>query len=247
MQFRSLRHSRSQSSELSYLPRTLPASSGFFRLLHSAKRLYRIPKYRFGSRSQKYLPIPRRDLSKRKYLRPDGKTLRMLPIGQRNELKRQILLWEFLGCFGLFPTLPKCFRRGLFRFMKRNTLFNAGSLVVALTFFLFYLSAPLPNDSPGCCDNPTPIIDYAPNQASCDSPDTSSCLDWSVDRTMPANKLCALYAPSSLKVSFCANTRIATCYIGGYSIRKAYFGTGSTPWDLSTATADCTSLGGTIE
>ena len=113
-----------------------------------------------------------------------------------------------------------------------------------------YLSAPFHNDSPGCCSATThPIIDYMPNTTYCDTPDSSSCNELSIDGSYSGSikKLCPIYFPNSTNVDICPQTRVATCLVKGYSIKKIYLSTGSTPWDLSSATTDCSNLGGTLE
>ncbi|PKA16526.1 hypothetical protein CH363_07045 [Leptospira haakeii] len=113
-----------------------------------------------------------------------------------------------------------------------------------------YLSAPFPNDSPGCCSvEVNPIIDFMPNATYCDTPDSSSCNEFSINGSYSGSikKLCPIYFPNSTNVDVCPQTRVATCLVNGYSIKKIYLSTGSTPWDISSATTDCSNLGGTLQ
>lgn len=118
--------------------------------------------------------------------------------------------------------------------------------LVLLLFF--YLSAPFPNDSPGCCSAPASNWLDLPNYTSCNTPESSSCTKLKVYLDISMERLCAIYFPKSNPVDNCSKTSsVATCSINDYSLKKIYYTTGSTPWDKNSAGIDCSNLGGTLE
>ncbi|MEI1309385.1 hypothetical protein [Leptospira venezuelensis] len=132
--------------------------------------------------------------------------------------------------------------------MKNRTSFKILFPILLLLIFALYLSAPFPNDSPGCCSiEPNPIIDFASDTTACDNPESSSCTEFSSVEITSIKRLCALYLPNSSQMERCPKTRITTCYVRGSSVKKIYLATGSTPWDLSSAETDCSNLGGSLE
>ncbi|TGL64612.1 hypothetical protein [Leptospira sarikeiensis] len=132
--------------------------------------------------------------------------------------------------------------------MKTKLLPGVPFTLGFLSIVGIYLSAPFPNDSPGCCTNQS-LFSFSYEYAYCDTPDSSICNELQVDGSVEGsvNKLCPLYFPDSNTINSCPNTRVATCYVKGPDIKKIYLNTGTTPWDLSSASADCSSLGGSLQ
>lgn len=130
--------------------------------------------------------------------------------------------------------------------MNGRFTFQISSPIILALIGLFYLSAPLPNDSPGCCTIENMLM-ASLNQVACDIPESSSCIEINLDGFTSGKKLCELYIPGSTSKESCSKTRIATCDIRNTVLEKIYYNTGSAPWDKNSASADCSTLGGELE